>query len=178
MIGNPPFGKRNKLSKDFISHACSFDNVNTVAFVLPDVFNKHTLQKSAPDSFRLKTIVKLQDNGFTIDNESYHVPCSFFVFDRSEGECLRFNPDLYKETDDWCFGTKTDYDFFVMGASINTIKDIPSDTNRGYYIKVKGNVEQVKENFRNLKQDGFSSANGGVSWYTKPELVKKYLEKI
>lgn len=176
VIGNPPFGKRNKLSKSFIEHACSFDNVYTVAFVLPDVFNKHTLQKSVPDSFRLKTIVKLQDDGFTIDGESYHVPCSFFVFEKSQGECLRFNPDLYKETDDWYFGTKNDYDFFVMGASINTVKNTPSSTNRGYYIKAKLPIETVKKRFQELKQVGNSSVNGGVSWVTKPELVKTYQE--
>jgi len=42
VIGNPPFGKRNMLSKKFIQHAMTF--AKTIAFILPDVYNKHTLQ--------------------------------------------------------------------------------------------------------------------------------------
>ena len=179
VIGNPPFGKRNNLSQKFLRHASSFDNVKTIAFILPDVFNKHTLQKSVPINYRLKEIIKLPRNSFEVDGEDYHVPCSFFIFDKSDGDCLRFNPILYKETDDWVYGTKLDYDFFVMGASLKTVKDIPEETNRGYYIKVKNNVSinSIKNNFKNGNWAGYSSANGGVSWFTKPEVVKAYMEQ-
>jgi len=180
VIGNPPFGKRNKLSKMFLQHSCSFNNVYTVAFILPNVYNKHTLQKYIPLEYRLKNIIELDNNSFTIDGETYHVPCSFFIFEKSDGECLRFNPNLYKETDDWKYSNKDDYDFFVMGASVNTIKDIPTKNNRGYFIKIKPSidVENVKTNFRKMKVKNYSSANGGVAWLTKPELVKNYLENF
>ena len=180
ILGNPPFGKRNALSKKFLQHSCSFTNVYTIAFILPNVYNKHTLQKYVSPEFRLKNIIKLDDNAFLINNESYHVPCSFFIFDKSEGECLRFNPELYKETNDWKYGDKNNYDFYVMGASINTVKDSPTENNRGYYIKVKKgiDIEKVKNNFKNLKVEIFSSVNGGVAWMTKPELVKNYIMEI
>tara|TARA_Y100000114_G_C11733174_1_gene314722 strand:- start:37 stop:825 length:789 start_codon:yes stop_codon:yes gene_type:complete len=179
ILGNPPFGKRNALSKKFLQHSCSFDNVSTIAFILPNVYNKHTLQKYVSPEFRLKNIIKLDDNAFLINNMSYHVPCSFFIFDKSEGECLRFNPELYKETNDWKYGDKNSYDFYVMGASINTVKDSPTKNNRGYYIKVKKgiDIEKVRNNFKNLKVEIFSSVNGGVAWMTKPELVKNYMNR-
>ena len=180
VIGNPPFGKRNHLSKKFIQHTCSFDSVYTIAFILPDVYNKHTLQKSVSPSFRLKEIIKLEDDAFLVDGNSYHVPCSFFIFEKSTGPCLRFNHELYKETQHWRYGDKNNYDFFVLGAAINSIKDVPTDTNRGYYIKVKRGikVDSVKQNFKNLKPITFSSVSGGVAWITKPELVKIYKENI
>lgn len=178
IIGNPPYGLRNKLSRKFLEHSVSFSNVFTIAFILPDVYNKHTMQRYVPEDYRLKHIVKLQNDSFTIEGESYHVPCSFFVFEKSEGKCLRFKPELYKETEHWEFGNKDNYDFFVMGASINTVKDYPEKNNRGYHIKVKGNttVQKVKDNFRKLKCESYSSVNGGVAWITKPELVKNYEE--
>ncbi len=40
VIGNPPFGQYQKLSSKFISHAISFRNVQTIAFILPDVYRK------------------------------------------------------------------------------------------------------------------------------------------
>jgi len=181
IIGNPPFGKMNKLSKEFIKHSVSFDNVYTIAFVLPNVYNKHTLQKVVPKKYRLKTIYELPRDSFTIDNEDYHVPCSFFVFEKSIGECLRFNPELYKETNDWEYASKPQNgDFYVLGTAPQNVKELNevNENNRGYYIKVKDpkKIEKIKDNFRNTTWKGHSSANGGVSWFTKPELVKVYME--
>ena len=180
IIGNPPFGKRNSLSKSFITHASSFANVKTIAFVLPDVYKKHTLQKVIPKDFRLKEIHDLPKEAFEIDGVSYHVPCSFFIFERSEGKCLRFDPSKYVESYDFTFSNKNDYDFFIKGAAPATPIDIPSSTNRGYYIKVKQgfNIDNVKNNFRKTIWNGFSSVNGGVSWFTKPEIIKLYQEHI
>lgn len=180
VVGNPPFGLRNRLSVDFSKHAASFANVKTIAFVLPDVWNKHTLQNNIPSRFRLKTVKELPRNSFSVNGEDYHVPCSFFVFDDSEGECLRFDPSLYTETDDWKYGTKDDYDFFVMGAALHTTKDVPEANNRGYYIKVKDHnkIQQIRDRFALSEWKGNSSANGGVAWFTKPEVVKAYMEKF
>lgn len=67
-----------------------------------------------------------------------------------------------------------------MGASVTTVKDAPTATNRGYYIKVfpGTDVAQVKARFRALRYTGYSSASGGVAWVTKPELVKAYREQF
>ena len=45
IVGNPPFGQYHKLSTAFIRHALSFGNVQTIAFILPNVYRKHTRQK-------------------------------------------------------------------------------------------------------------------------------------
>jgi predicted RNA methylase len=182
VIGNPPFGKMNKLSKEFIKHASSFDNVYTIAFILPNVYNKHTLQNSIPKKYRLKKIIELPKNSFTINKKDYHVPCSFFIFEKSIGKCLRFNPDMYKETKEWCFAKKGEGDFYILGASPKTVKNLNEVTpnNRGYYIKVKdkSKIEIIKNNFKKINWKGNSSTNGGVFWLTKPELVKNYIDNL
>jgi len=177
VIGNPPFGKRNLLSKQFIQHALSFYNVSTVAFVLPNVYMKYTNQKIIHSRYRISHIIPLPRNSFTIDNKEYHVPCSFFVFDKSQGEDLRFDVDLYKTCPDFEFTDANDYDFFVMGAAPNTIKDAPTVNNRGYYVKSFIELTELEHRFRTMEWDSFSSCNGGVAWRTKPELIKCYMDK-
>lgn len=178
IVGNPPFGIRNNLSKSFLKHASSFDNVQTIAFILPNVYNKHTLQNNVDSKFRLKEIWKLPENSFLINKNEYNVHCSFFVFDKSEGECLRFKTSVYTETPDWTYGSRDDYDFFVMGAAPNTVKSIPTSNNRGYFIKVKSSkkINEIKNRFKSMKIESYSSVSGGVYWLTKPELVKNYLD--
>ena len=185
IIGNPPFGIRNSLSKKFIEHSVSFSNVYTVAFVLPNVYNKHTMQRVVPKEYRIKTILPLPENSFEIESETYHVPCSFYVFEKGKGLDHRFDPSLYQETTDWKYGDVLDHSFYIMGASFE-VKDKPEKNNRGYYIKVNPNrdVATIKNNFKRLrllrkqgKIKGYSSVNGGVFWTTKPELVKIYKEE-
>jgi len=180
VIGNPPFGIRNQLSKAFILHAASFPNVKTIAFILPDVFKKHTLQKIFPLDFRLKQILDLPDEAFLLKGKPYHVPCSFFIFERSDGKCLRFDQTKYIKTRHFSFSTKDDFDFFIKGAAPARVIETPSSTNRGYFIKVQDgfSVEEIKANFRTIKWNGFSSVNGGVAWLTKAEIVKIYQEII
>ena len=194
IIGNPPFGIRNNLSKKFIQHAVGFPNVYTVAFILPNVYNKHTMQRVIPKEYRIKTARSLPENSFEIEGKTYHVPCTFYVFEKSKGLDLRFDASLYQETTDWKYGAANrwpvtnindfNYDFYVMGASFE-IKDKPKKNNRGYYIKVNPNkdVVVVRNNFERLrvlrkqgKINEYSSVNGGVAWITKPELVKIYKE--
>ena len=185
IIGNPPFGIRNNLSKKFIKHSVSFSNVYTIAFVLPNVYNKHTMQRVIPKEYRIKTALLLPENSFEIEGETYHVPCTFYVFEKSKGPDLRFDPSLYQDTTDWKYGNDLDYNFYVMGASFE-VKDKPEKSNRGYYIKINPNkdVVKVKNNFERLRVlrkngqiKGYSSVNGGVFWTTKPELVKIYKEE-
>lgn len=177
VIGNPPFGLRNDLSKKFIKHSQKI-NAHTIAFILPEVFKKHTLQKFIPKEYKIKLIYDIPKNSFLLNDSEYHVPCSFFVFTKEECECLRFDPSLYRECVQWRFSDKFDYDFFVMGASPNKLKLVPEKNNRGYFIKVNSpfKVEDVMKKFESCEWQGFSSVNGGVSWRTKPELVKSFSE--
>lgn len=178
VIGNPPFGKRNNLSVAFVKKATSAANVHTVAFILPNVWNKHTLQKHIHPDFRIKDILALPENSFVLDGEPYNVPCSFFIMDRSSGVDLKFDPKAHTETPDFTFGTKDDYSFFTMGSAPYNVKDAPLANNRGYYIKVKDGVDVrfVADRFRKAEWKGHSCANGGVYWLTKPELVARYCQ--
>jgi hypothetical protein len=180
IVGNPPFGLRNKLSSEFIQHAATFDNVKTIAFILPDVYNKHTLQKRIPTEFRLNCIQKLPAESFEINGAPFNLPCSFFVFDKSTGLDLRFHPEKYIDTEDFVFGTKDNHDFFILGASPQTVKDSKAHNNRGYFIKVREGVDagRVKDNFKRCPWTGNSSVSGGAAWRTKAEIVCQYRKQF
>ena len=182
VISNPPFGIRNKLSKEFIKH-CIKLNCKTIAMILPNVYNKHTLQSVFPKDYRLVKKLELPRDSFTLNEEDYHVPCTFYVWDKSSGMDLRFDPSKYK-TDDFSIVLKEDVDytcFFILGASPNTVKNVDevNENNRGYYVKPnKKTREYLVEVFENLEFEGMSSVNGGVSWLTKIEIVKNYVERM
>lgn len=178
VIGNPPFGNRNELSKKFIQHSMSFSNVKTIAFILPNVYKKHTLQKIIPNNWRIKKIIDLENNSFEICGQAYHVPCSFFVFDKSKGKDLRLNPDKYKEANDFFWGNKNSFDIFIFGAAPKKmITDKPNKNNRGYYIKSKIKINDLIKKIKNIDWEGNSSVNGGVAWFTKTEIIKNYNEE-
>lgn len=177
VIGNPPFGKRNNLSIRFIKHAESL-NAATIAFILPNVFKKHTLQKHI--TYNITNIIPLPEDSFSYQGSAYSIGCSFYILEKNGPDLFRFNPGLYKTNPDFEFVNKNEsYDFFIMGAAPHTTKTIVGSTNRGYYIKCKIPPEIVKSNIQAIewKKIGNSSAGGGVSWFTQPEIAKAYIEK-
>jgi len=181
VIGNPPFGNRNNLSKNFIKKALSLKNITTIAFILPNVFNKYTNQKMFNKDWRLDKIIELPFKSFLLNDMDYHVPCSFFIWTKKIGEIdLRFNLEKYLSTKDFKIVKKNEADFFIMGANPSTIKELNEvhKNNRGYYIKSNINIEKLKTIFKkiNWKQFSYSSVNGGVFWLSKPEIIKIYIE--
>ena len=177
VVGNPPFGQYHKLSIAFIKHALSFQNVQTIAFILPNVYNKHTRQKILPLNWRICSITDIGRNAYTLDGKDYHVPTSFFVFDKSKGNDLRVNPDLYTETDDFEFGDKENFDVFIFGASPKKTTLAPKPNNRGHFLKAKIPVPDLVEKLEKVEWTGNSCANGGVYWLTKYELLNQYVKQ-
>lgn len=175
VVGNPPFGQYHKLSTQFLQHALLFGNVKTIAFILPQVYKKHTRQKILPYDWRIASITELGDHCFTLREKGYHIPSSFFVMDRSAGVDLRVNPYRYTETNDFKFGNKNDFDIFVFGAAPNRITKTPRPNNRGYYLKSKIAVDELARNLRNVTWRGNSCASGGVYWLTKYEFLEQYI---
>ena len=140
VVGNPPFGSRNSLSKAFIKHALS--GAKIIAFVLPASYKKETMQKVFPDDWELVSVTDLPDNSFLLDREDYHVPCVFQVWRKVNGEStqnLRESCKVKKATEDFCFTSKEGADYFIFGASPSKIleKYLVKPSNRGYYIKQK-----------------------------------------
>ena len=66
----------------------------------------------------------------------------------------------------------------MQSFRIKNINEV-NENNRGYYIKPNNKTrEYLVDVFKNLKFEGMSSVNGGVSWLTKVEIIKNYVERI
>ncbi len=176
VVGNPPFGKSNKLSSAFLERAFCFGNVKTVGFILPNVYKKYTRQRIIPNNWRIKKIADIGDNAFIFENEVRHIPCSFFIFDKSRGKDLRDNPHMYKDKVPFTFGSKEYFDLFLFGAAPKRIITKPKPNNRGHFIKSEIGVEKLKKRFLDIDWQGLSSASGGVYWLTQGEIIKHYYD--
>lgn len=183
VIGNPPFGNRNKLSTGFVKHALQIPGVKIIAFVLPTVWQKPPLQKVFPWNWSLVQEVNLPKNSFRIKGQDYDIPTVFQVWAHGERPVnLRWPQNSPLECGDFYFGSKEDCDFFILGSAPHTIKDVKdvSPNNRGYYLKHKEtsplSLTQLKKRIQLTpwSSHGKTSAPGGVFWMTKPEIIKTY----
>ena len=174
VVGNPPFGRYHSLSSAFLKKAFSFVNVKTVAFILPDVYKKYTRQRIIPRDWRIQDIINIGENAFMFDGKVRHIPCSFFIFDKSPGKDLRDDPYEYKDKVDFYFANKSDFDLFLFGAAPKRIITNPKQNNRGHFIKSHINVEVLRDRLMNIKWSGLSCASGGVYWLTQGEIIRHY----
>lgn len=180
VVGNPPFGRRSELAKQFIRHAIKHEDVFVIAMILPDVWSKATLQSEFPPAWHLASEYKLPNESFWLNEERYHVLSVFQVWttDPVDND-LRWPLKPRVTTEDFRFCDKDEASFFVLGASPSRIINVDSvlPTQRGYYIVASSEkLGYVKDRFRSIPWNryGHSSVGGGVYWMTKAEIVRAY----
>lgn len=176
-LGNPPFGERSILAKKFIQHAIQL-GAETIAFILPDTFSKFMMQKVFPIDWNLIVEENLGRNGFEIEGDTYHVPCSFYVWTKRTSNInlrkkelpkplkIKFLPRLSKDAD------------FTINGNNGKIKELNEVTNwkSEHYIKVLVTAEKdtIKEQLSKIKYNFKSSVNGGNAWISQYEILEEY----
>ena len=181
LIGNPPFGKRNALSKQFIKHGVE-QGFSYIAFVLPQVYNKHTLQKVFPPSWKLILNEELPKDSFTEYGKSFNIPSVFQVWTKQDtsSPCLRAKERKDFTCSDFSITlNKDEATAFVFGAALHKVVR-PSEVNqnnRGYYLKSSLTFDELKSRIQSIDWKGNSSASGGSAWLTKTEFMNQYEER-
>lgn len=179
VIGNPPFGKRSSVAKQFIKHSQRI-GAETIAFILPDTFSKLTNQSKAlfPEEWRLVIEHKLTNCNFILeDNKEYFVPCSFYVWTKRPGS-INLRQRKEKNNNDFIFLPREskEADFSINGNS-GKVKELSNITNpkSEHYIKAKNkSVEELKNIFSNLDYKFLSSVNGKNAWIGQQDILKAY----
>jgi len=84
VVGNPPFGKRSQTAIRFIQKACRNPETRTVAFILPNSFNRHSVQDEAfPTQFHLRCARSVAPDAFDGDS-GFYARCTFQVWERRQ----------------------------------------------------------------------------------------------
>jgi hypothetical protein len=176
-IGNPPFGERSLLAKKFIQHSIIL-GAETIAFILPDTFSKFLMQKVFPQNWKLIVEENLGRDGFEINGETYHVPCSFYVWTKRtvdinlrkrelpQPKKIRFLPRFSGEAD------------FTINGNSGKVKDLYEVTNgkSEHYIKVLNLNERdlIRNKMSCIRYRFKSSVNGGNAWISQYEILEGY----
>ena len=176
VIGNPPFGSRNNLSKKFIKKAAEYSD--GIGFILPSIYRKEINQKVFPENWSLVSDTNLEYNSFTLNDQPYHMPCVYQIWIKNGQTNIRESIKSKITTNDWEFCHKDKADFFVFGAAPDKTLDLSciKSTNRGYYIRELTNGVRQRFQQINWKLFGLSAVSGGVSWFTKQQLINIYEE--
>ena len=180
-IGNPPFGPRSSLAKSFIRH-CIELNATTIAFILPDTFNKLTNQSVFPEDWHLLLVYKLNDNNFMVDNEEYYVPCSFYVWTKDI-----VDKDLREKSVPQCkefaFMKRgsLDADFAINGnnGKVKNIQDITNPKAEHYiYVQDRSQVKKIRSFFEQANYHFNSSVNGNNAWVGQQDILKYFYDNF
>lgn len=78
VVGNPPFGISGSLAREFMVESMRF--ADTVAFILPRSFKKDSLKSMLPLNFEIQYEVDIRPQSFTLNAETYSVPCVFQIW--------------------------------------------------------------------------------------------------
>lgn len=190
-IGNPPFGKRSTLAKQFIKKAIKL-NATTIAFILPDTFNKSSNQKYSiwPKEWSLIKTYKLPEKSFYIyvnnEKEFYHVPCTFFIWTKdvllkSKYKNLRTYPPKIMPKEFIFLPRGSEEADFVINGNSGKIKKVNEVTNSKseHYIRIindrsKSWINSMMNKFKNLHYKNLSSVNGGNYWINQEEIINAW----
>ncbi len=81
VCGNPPFGRQGSAARAFIGRAAAL-GAAVIAFILPRSFMKPSMQTAFPATYHCVVSEELPADSFTVNGESYAVPCIFQVWER------------------------------------------------------------------------------------------------
>lgn len=180
VIGNPPFGTRSSLAKSFIRHSIDL-GASTIAFILPNTFNKLSNQKVFPPNWRLIKIIPLSGVNFTKDDKEYYVPCSFYIWTKEAGE-VNLRATEFPQVPEFSFCVRGSKEAsFVLNGNSGKIKDLNEVTNSKseHYIKVNEGFDEqtIRNQLSDLEFDFNSSVNGGNAWLGQQDILRAYHEK-
>lgn len=175
-IGNPPFGNRSTLAKQFIKK-CVALGAETIAFILPDTFRKRINQAAFSEHWHLQKIASLPKDSFLVDGEDYNVPCSFFIWTKREVEKdLREVPP--EPTKDFVFLDRgnSDADFTVNGNSgkVKVLEQVTNPKAEHYIRHGVVNKYALINIFMQLKYPTLSSVSNGNYWLNQEDILRAY----
>lgn len=194
VIGNPPFGRRGNAALKFLLHGSRF--ADTIAFILPMCFAKHSLQKRVPADLRLAASVPLAADSFLLPSgKPFCVNAVFQIWtrlDAAKGD-LRAPPPQRAHADFllWQYNNtpaarryfREDFDIGIVCQGFKDLgriaerERIGADDMNKQWMLVKFRAARAAGVFRRLDYAGMSAATR-VPGFRKHDLVRAYMEAV
>lgn len=170
VVGNPPFGRQSSLVIKFIRHAATF--CDTISFILPKSFKKDSMKDKVPNNFHLINETDLESESFTVEGNSYDVPCTFQIWekrDHDRASRVKLEPNGYR------FVKKSEGpDISIRRVGVNA-GEVATETSTKseqshYFIKFDGEVPCGLEELKSRVQ-AFATSTVGPKSVSKQELI-------
>lgn len=194
-IGNPPFGKRSKTAKDFFRKASEFSDI--IAFIVPNQFEKWSVQKDLPSDFSLVLTESIDPKSFVFCGKEASVRCVFQVWAKKAYgfKDLRIkeapptsHPDfeLYQYNNtvqarkyfgydwDFCLPRQGFYDYSKNGQISK--EEVGRCSFRIQYMFFKAKNETVLRRLRNMDFERLAMKNTTVPGFGKADVIRLYKE--
>ena len=173
IIGNPPFGRQSSTAIRFIKFCSKF--ASSISFILPKSFKKDSMRKHFPPLFHLVFEQDMSPNSFTVNGDSYDVPCVFQIWIKKEHERL---PIEVLTPKDFSFVKKDDnpdISFRRVGVNAGVVSpDVCKSEQSHYFIKFEKDTS-IDGILSQLKQLRFDTDNTvGPKSISKQELIKEF----
>lgn len=176
IIGNPPFGKNSSKALQFLNHSFLFSNF--VCFILPNTFNKTSIQNKIDLNFSLRYSKELPLNSFILNGQDYDVPCVFQIWEKSERQREKKKTVLTHKDFRFVKSLEDGKDVFIIqrvGARAGQILKNTVKTSKNYYY-IEPLTQGVLERFQslNLENSRIKYQTAGYPSIGKGELIEMY----
>jgi hypothetical protein len=174
IIGNPPFGNKSSMAIRFIKHA-AFLKAKTIAFILPNSFQKPSFKKSFPLNYHLIYQRVFPQDSFFHHNKIENVNTIFQIWERRETE--RKRPVMIVPKDWYSFVKRPLCDITIkrVGFSTGNAKICKKDDNinTNWFIKTRKKPDaKLIERLNTIKYD--TKKNVGAISISKQQIIKAY----
>ena len=183
VIGNPPFGIRNKLSIQFFNHAAKF--ADTIAFIIPNPWKMHSIHRRLDPRYKLIYSEQIKPFSFFkignspgkrhLEDNSTNVNCVFQIWTCREDIELK---DLRKYDPD----PKISDDFTTYGYFANK-ENLTDDIEYDFLIRAWGGMPFAKRgpgplSTGTIHSDGNNLKGNWRMQYTAIKAHKPYVKEI
>ena len=192
IIGNPPFGKYGKTALDFVNK--SFEYAEFVCFILPNNFQKYSMQRLLSPDIKIIYQKNLPKNSFyTEENENVDIGCVFQIFTKEDtkqkDKRIRERPPIthkdfilyqYNNTKEALKYFRKDFDIAIFSQGYGkypTFKTKAKDCDKKkQWLLVKCKNKKVLSNIKKMNLEKLANKNTTVKGFRKADFVLEYIK--
>lgn len=180
-VGNPPFGRKGKLAKEFFNKAAEYSDV--IAFVLPAIFAKETFTNTLDPWFH-KVYEEFTDEFVTPEGEEKKINCVFQIWKKSDHKRakitqIREHPDFEMTHRHIAWTSQEEIDqlaqeyHFLYGQISHNVQEIKG-ISKGSQFFVKAKSDRVREIFERMNFDHLKKYSMGAVSLSRGDIIEQY----